>query len=101
MKNSCDKCYWKFELDKDHCAKRVKEPAEKMCESYLGPCSECNGKSEYKYKGKYYCPKCIIENFGVEEYTTTYYYLDGEELGTDDDINEVIRNLCDDIEEIE
>lgn len=53
------------------------------------------------YQGEGYCSQCIIEKFNVEESTTTYYYLDGRELGSDDDIDEVVINLSDDIEEIE
>lgn len=98
---SCDNCYWKYGCGEDHCACEDKEPKGKLCDEYRPECSTCTDSAEYIYQGEGYCSQCIIEKFNVEESTTTYYYLDGRELGSDDDIDEVVRNLSDDIEEIE
>lgn len=98
---SCDNCYWKFECSEDHCACNDKEPKGKLCDEYHPGCSTCADSAKYIYQGEGYCSQCIIEKFNVEESTTTYYYLYGRELGSDDDLDEVVRNLSDDIEEIE
>ncbi|HHD2753247.1 TPA: hypothetical protein ACOTG0_002056 [Clostridium perfringens] len=97
----CDNCYWKYEGTEEHCVYRNEEPEEKTCDEYSSSCSSCDDGAEYVYEGECYCSQCIIEKFNVEESTTTYYYLDGKELGSDDDIDEVIRNLSDDIEALE
>lgn len=61
---------------------------------------ECEDKAEYKYNGKYYCSGCLLNEFDVEESTTTHYQLHGEYLGSDDDLEEVMLNLDEGIESI-
>ena len=74
-------------------------------------CCECDSDYEekyYKYDNKIYCFDCLVDT--LEESgqlnivkITHYYNDDWGELGTDDEINEVIENICDtyDIEEVE
>lgn len=73
-------------------------------------CSCCNSDYEeeyYKYDNEIYCFECLTEKLEDEEglnivKTTHYYNDDWGELGTDDDISEVIQNICEnyDVEEI-
>lgn len=74
-------------------------------------CCECDSdykEKYYKYDNKIYCFDCLVDTLQEEGRlniveTTHYYNDDWGELGTDDEINEVIENICDtyDIEEVE
>lgn len=54
-----------------------------------------------KYTNEIICLDCLLED--CEHSTTTHYSLDGNYLGSDDDIQEVIESICDytSFEEIE
>lgn len=77
---------------------------EKRCE-----CCDSDYEDEYyKYDNKLYCFDCLVETLendkNLQIVKTTYYYNDDwGELGTSDDIAEVIQNICEeyDVEEIE
>ncbi|EDT26111.1 hypothetical protein ACV3P9_14875 [Clostridium perfringens] len=97
MKKSCENCYF---MPKDGICFFEKDLKENICENYTEIC-ECGSQAEYKYKGKYYCTDCLLKKFEIEEYTTTEYYMNGDYLGNDDDMSEVIRNLNEDIEELD
>lgn len=74
-------------------------------------CCECGSDYEdefYKYDEEIYCFDCLVKRLEEEEeinviHTIHYYNSDWGELGTDDDIDEVIQNLCEryDVERIE
>lgn len=101
---TCSNCYY---LHKSHihnvyfCASHEasKEKPDKICDKHLFCCSssECLGEAEYKYNNKLYCVNCLFEELDVEQCTTIEYYKDGEYLGSEDDIVEVIENLNEDI----
>ncbi len=94
----CDNCYWSGYRDK-WCINEENQPKENICEDYDSICQECGSdRAEYLFKRKHYCSSCLLKEFEVEEATITHYYLDGECLGTDDDMGEVMANLDDDIE---
>lgn len=73
-------------------------------------CDKCGNDYEenyYKYDNKIFCFECLIEELENSKQlnvvkTKHYYNEDWGELGTDDDIAEVIQNICEeyDIEEI-
>ena len=73
-------------------------------------CSKCSSDYEeeyYKYDNELYCFDCLIDELESSGQinvvrTTHYYNYDWGELGTDDDINEVVQNICEefDIEEV-
>lgn len=73
-------------------------------------CYKCDSDYEenyYKYNEHIYCFECLIEELENSRQlnvvkTTHYYNADWGALGTDDDISEVIQNMCEDydIEEI-
>ncbi len=63
-------------------------------------CERC--KSDYAdnyYKDKYsdeiICEDCLLELDGITTNTVTSYFLDGEYLGDDADIDNLIENICD------
>lgn len=61
-------------------------------------CDRCESDyaEEYfkdKYTNEVVCLDCLLD--GCETSTTTHYIIDGTYLGSDDDINEVIENICD------
>lgn len=97
MKRNCDNCYLKGYKDM-WCIKLQNQPAENCCDKHRFFCHKCNsGNVQYEYNGELYCEKCLLQTFNVTEYTTTYYQLDGEYLGSEDDMDEVISNISDDI----
>lgn len=69
-------------------------------------CCKCNSDYEeeyYKYDNQVYCFDCLTEELEKEGIlnivkTTHYYNVDWGSLGTDDDISEVIKNICEDYE---
>lgn len=106
MGKSCSNCYWKYSEAyalkvKKYCAWNNEEIKENMCKNHSYKCSCRNELAEYKYKDEYVCKECLLDMLGVETYTVTHYTLDDEYLGSDDDIDEVIKNLGKDIEELE
>jgi len=74
-------------------------------------CCKCDSDYEsefYKYDNKIYCFDCLteeLENDGKLQIvkTTHYYNEDWGELGTDDEISEVVQNICEefDVEELD
>ena len=96
---SCENCYWKLDNYSRWCCNNKEKPKENVCKEHNFKC-KCGNEAGYKYNGKVYCSDCVLKEFGVEECTTTEYYLDGEFLGTSNDIDEVIE-ILDEIEVIE
>lgn len=51
----------------------------------------------YEYNGNVYCAKCLLyqleEERKIDSSTTTYYKLDGECVGDDNDIDEVMERV--------
>ena len=74
-------------------------------------CCKCNSDYEenyYKYQDDIFCFDCLAEQLEKESKlnivkTTHYYNDDWGNLGTDDEISEVIQNICEEyeVEEIE
>ena len=74
-------------------------------------CCKCDSDYEenyYKYDNKLYCFDCLTEELEEDNRlhivkTTHYYNDDWGNLGTDDEISEVIQNICEEyeVEEVE
>lgn len=96
MCKNCNDCYWNFQNKKSHwCAFKEVAPKDEVCDKHDYECISCGEQAEYKYKEDYLCSNCLLEELGVETYTETHYTLDGEYLGSDDDIFSVIDNISD------
>lgn len=99
----CKDCYWKERgkvNEEDWCGFEGTEP--NTCKYFEYQCDECQeDEAKYEYKGKKYCFDCLMEELEVESYTTTNYYLNGEALGNEDDIDDVIDHLDEDIKKLE
>ena len=70
-------------------------------------CNVCGNKYADNYfknkeNGEIICEDCFLEAFCTTSTTTHYHSQDGDYLGSDDDLDEVIENLCDntDFEEV-
>ena len=101
MLKDCDNCYWKGYKNR-FCIYEEVKPSENVCEKHNFICKKCDDEeAEYKFKGKYVCIDCLLKEFEVEESTTTHYYLQGEYIGSDDDMDEVILNLDDSIKKLD
>ena len=101
MEKECDNCYWEGYLTK-FCYSEMTRPEENICPEHEFVCCECEGEiAKYKYKDKHYCKFCLMKEFEVEEYSVTHYTLNGEYLGDEDEIDDVIHNLDDSIEDID
>lgn len=69
-------------------------------------CCKCDSDYEdefYKYDEKIYCFDCLteeLENEGNLHITTVthYYNEDWGDLGTNDEIDEVVQNICEEFE---
>lgn len=65
-------------------------------------CYKCDSDYEeeyYKYQDKIYCFNCLEKELEENEdmhivKTKRYFYEDWGELGTDDEMEEVIQNIC-------
>lgn len=101
---NCKKCYWKFYwigINK-HCAYH-KEFDGEVCDKFSSECSICNcNQSEFKYENEMYCQECLFEELGVEPYSIVHYSFNGEYIGNENDMREVLNNLdCFKIEELD
>lgn len=95
MNKSCNDCYFKSKDLDIHCFNYDNQP-DKVCD-YFTPECECGYEGDYLYNDTYYCKQCILKEFGVETYTVEHYMLNGEYLGDDNDLDEVIENLSSNI----
>ena len=91
---TCDNCYWKGWVDK-FCGYATERPEEDTCEEHKPLCETCKTTSaDYKLGSQYYCSACAIKETVTECIQVTHYYYDGEHIGTDDDIDDVIDRIC-------
>ncbi len=63
-------------------------------------CDRCGcDYAENYYKDEYsdeiICEDCLLEIDGISTSTTTQYFLDGEYMGSSDEINELYETICD------
>lgn len=69
-------------------------------------CYKCDSDYEeefYKYDGKIYCFDCLteeLENEGNLNIISVTHYYNGDwgNLGTNDEIDEVVQNICEEYE---
>ena len=47
-----------------------------------------------EYSDEIICEECLLESDMITTDTVTSYYLDGEYIGNDNDIEEVIDSIC-------
>lgn len=63
-------------------------------------CSICGGTYQAfrmfknRYTEELVCEDCLLELDGITTETTYHYFLDGEYIGNDDEIDEVYKNIC-------
>lgn len=101
MDKSCDNCYW-ASSNRGNCYYFEDKPESNICDRFDYKCCECDGENAtHEYKNNLYCTDCLLKELDVESWTVTHYMVDGEYLGSDDDIDGVIENLSKDINEIE
>lgn len=41
------------------------------------------------------CEECLLNLDGITTSTETYYYIDGEYAGSDNNLDDLIENICD------
>lgn len=95
MNKNCSDCYFKSKT-LDECYLGYDTQQSKDCD-YFRPECKCGCDADYLYDDTYYCKECLLKEFGVETYTVEHYMLDGEYLGDEDDLDEVIENLSEKI----
>lgn len=98
IERTCDNCHFLYHSNLNEvyfCAKHKanKEKPKEVCEYHGLSCHKCSCEAEFIYNDDMYCLGCLLEENDVEECTTTSYYVDGEYLGADDDMDEVLENL--------
>lgn len=98
IERTCDNCHFLYysRLDETYfCVNHLpdKNKPTKVCQYHGLSCNKCDCEAEYAYNDDVYCLDCLLKENDVEECTTTSYYVDGEYLGTDDDMDEVLENL--------
>lgn len=102
MKKNCKNCYWLIEeKDLDRCIYNNQLLDKGACENHKYKCMYCENQAEYKIKDAYMCFDCLADEFELETYQVTHYEFNGENIGSDEDISEVINNIHKDIEELE
>ena len=110
MNSKCRECYWLSYNKKlciyQHDLNNKEECSE--CIDFSYNCSECKTEQGlYKYTGKVLCEDCLLNELNhevqIEKVTTYEYFLNGEYIGSDNNMNEVIDILVDefDIEVLE
>ena len=103
MEKKCSNCTYLYKSYNEEysCPKhtQLKIMPNEICKYHLFNCAENNCKNEASciYEEKPICFDCLIDKFNVKEHVTSVYYNeDGEYLGSSEDCNEVIENLCND-----
>lgn len=83
------------------------EEGDSMEEKCCNKCGSDYEEEYYKYNNKIYCFNCLIDELEssgqmIVVRTTHYYNDDWGQLGTDDDIDETVKNICEefDVEEV-
>ncbi|SNR95902.1 hypothetical protein SAMN05446037_100295 [Anaerovirgula multivorans] len=101
MGKNCDNCFWADSYGA-FCVYELNRPSNNFCKMHSSKC-ECGHKAEYTYNGKLICSDCLLEKFSVERksFTMTNYYYNGDYLGNDEVLDEVICNLDEDIEKLD
>lgn len=97
---SCDNCYFRGYKDM-FCINKTEKPKESICDGHSYICVKCDDIAGFEYKDKQYCEDCLLKEFEVESYTITHYTMNGEYLGCDDNMCEVISNISKDIKELD
>lgn len=98
---SCDNCYWKCTYG-DWCSFLAKKPTKNICGKYEYSCEECHSEiANYSYKSKNYCLGCMLEELEVESYEVTHYVLNGEYIGSEENIGEDILDVDENIKLLE
>ena len=88
-------------ISRVYCSYQEVKPRENTCNKHRFKCNICGDCANYIFNDRYYCLDCLLNKFNCESSTTTHYFLDGEYLGSDDDIDKVIFALDDGISEID
>lgn len=60
-------------------------------------CGSTYAESYFKdeYSGEVICEECLLELDMITTSKETYYYLDGEYIGSDANYSDLIENICD------
>lgn len=66
---------------------------EHKCERCGSTYAESYFKDEYT--GEVICEECLLKLDMITTSTETYYYLDGEYIGSDANYSDLIENICD------
>lgn len=100
MSRNCNNCYWKLSND-DWCIKQVEETSKKICSEHSYECTECDEQATHEYEHKQYCAECLLKEMNVETYQVTHYMIDGEYLGDEDELDEIIEKLGRNVKQLE
>ena len=58
-------------------------------------CDYAESYYKYEYSDEIICEDCLLEIDGITTSTTTQYFLDGEYMGSSDEIDELYETICD------
>lgn len=65
-------------------------------------CKKCGSDYSENYyktkKGKVICEECLLYLDEIQHDLITYYSINGEYIGTDEDIEDTIYNICEELE---
>lgn len=103
LEKCCNSCCHKFNYGAKHCLYSEKKPLQDTsCGKYKEKCEECESEdAEYLYEGSRWCCNCLKTKLGIEDNTFTYYYHDGECIGSEDDnMIDVFEQLDEGVEEL-
>ena len=88
----CNRCYWKHSYKND-CLQDCEINSD-GCKEFNQKCDKCDCDiAGFKYKGKYLCFDCLLEELDTDTGTVKEYYIDGECIGNDSDIASVTDHI--------
>lgn len=88
---SCENCFFSG-ISKEMCYMDHDMSQGEKCVDYRPECDECRGLAKWRVEERSLCDECTLENFSVVKIVSAKYWLDGD-LGTSDDMDDVMKNL--------
>lgn len=102
---TCDNCYWRLRYGKHTFCLYHEDKQDTICKEHSYRCDMCGHEiARFEQNGFRHCVDCLLQENGVESFEVTHYTWDGDYLGNENDIDEVIDvviECCEDIDVIE
>ena len=93
---TCDNCFWRLRYGKYTFCYFHKDKQDTVCKEHKHYCDSCKiEKAKFEQYGLHYCTDCLLEANEVQVFEVKHYILDGECIGDEYNMDEVIDAVID------